>query len=67
MLTVPKGSSTGALLRLKGKGAPRRGGHGDELVRLKVMLPTEPDADLETFLSTWEPGPAYDPRRDMQA
>ena len=67
MLTVPKGSGTGALLRLKGKGAPRRGGHGDELVRLKVMLPTEPDAELETFLSTWEPGPAYDPRRDMQA
>ena len=67
MLTIPKGSNTGALLRLKGKGAPRRGGHGDELVKLKVMLPAEPNADLESFLATWAPDPAYDPRQDMQA
>ena len=56
MLTVPKGSNTGAVLRLKGKGVPRRGGHGDELVKLKVMLPPEPNPELETFLSklgTW--------------
>jgi len=65
-LTVPKGSSTGTILRLKGKGVPRRGGHGDELVKLKVMLPTEPNPELEAFLSSWAPGPSYDPRRDMQ-
>jgi DnaJ-class molecular chaperone len=66
MLTVPKGSNTGAVLRLKGKGVPRRGGHGDELVRLKVMLPSEPNPELEAFLSSWAPGSSYDPRRDMQ-
>jgi DnaJ-class molecular chaperone len=66
MLTVPKGSNTGAILRLKGKGAPRRGGHGDELVKIKVMLPTEPNPELEAFLSSWAPGTNYDPRRDMQ-
>jgi DnaJ-class molecular chaperone len=65
-LTVPKGSNTGTVLRLKGKGAPRRGGHGDELVKLNVMLPTEPNPELEAFLSSWTPGPSYDPRRDMQ-
>jgi DnaJ-class molecular chaperone len=65
-LTVPKGSNTGAVLRLKGKGVPRRGGHGDELVKLKVMLPPEPNAELEAFLSSWAPGTSYDPRRDMQ-
>jgi len=65
-LTVPKGSSTGTILRLKGKGVPRSGGHGDELVKLKVMLPTEPNPELEAFLSSWAPGPSYDPRRDMQ-
>lgn len=65
-LTVPKGSNTGAVLRLKGKGVPRRGGHGDELVKLKVMLPTEPNPELETFLSSWAPGANYNPRRDMQ-
>ncbi len=66
MLTVPKGSNTGAVLRLKGKGVPRRGGHGDELVRLKVMLLPEPNRELEAFLSSWASGSSYDPRRDMQ-
>lgn len=65
ILTVPKGSNTGAVLRLKGKGAPRPGGHGDELVKLKVMLPTEPNPELEAFLSSWAPGTGYDPRRDL--
>jgi DnaJ-class molecular chaperone len=66
ILTVPKGSNTGTVLRLKGKGVPRRGGHGDELVKLKVMLPSEPNPELETFLSNWTPGASYHPRRDMQ-
>ena len=65
MLTVPKGSNTGAILRLKGKGVARRGGHGDELVKLKVMLPSEPNAELEAFLSTWAAGMGDDPRKDM--
>jgi len=66
VLTVPKGSNTGAVLRLKGKGVPRSGGRGDEFVRLKVMLPIEPDPELEAFLANWAPGPDYDPRRDLQ-
>ena len=43
------------------------GGHGDELVKLKVMVPSEPNPELETFLSGWTPGSSYDPRRDMQS
>lgn len=63
MMSVPKGSNTGTTLRLKGKGAPRRGGgSGDELVRLKVVLPKGPDPDLEAFVSTWAKGKAYNPR-----
>ncbi|MEQ1819321.1 MAG: DnaJ C-terminal domain-containing protein [Terricaulis sp.] len=65
MLTVPKGSNTGTLLRLKGKGVARRGGQGDELVKLKVMLPSEPNAELEAFLSTWSTASSHDPRKDM--
>ncbi len=62
LLTVPKGSNTGSVLRLRGKGAPRPGGgHGDEFVRLKVMLPVEPEPELEAFLANWTPGPDYDP------
>lgn len=66
MLKVPQGSNTGTVLRLKGKGVPRRGGQGDELVKLKVMLPPGPDPELESFLSKWKPGKAYEPRKDMQ-
>lgn len=43
------------------------GGHGDELVKLKVMTPSEPDPALEEFLSSWTPSSNYDPRRDMQS
>lgn len=67
MLKVPKGSNTGSVLRLKGKGVARRGGQGDELVKLKVMLPSGPDPELETFLSKWSPAKNYEPRKDMQA
>lgn len=66
-MTVPKGSNTGTVLRLRGKGVLRRdGSHGDELVRLKVMLPGLPDSELEAFVAGWEGGKAYDPRRDMK-
>jgi DnaJ-class molecular chaperone len=66
-MTVPKHANTGTVLRLRGKGVARPGGgHGDEFVKLKLMLPDQPDPALETFLSNWEAGKAYDPRRDMQ-
>ena len=65
MMNIPKTSNTGTVLRLKGKGVPRRGsGHGDELVTLKVVLPDTPDADLESFLSNWTND--QDPRRNIQ-
>ncbi len=66
MLTVPKASNTGTILRLKGKGVPGRGGPGDQLIKVKVMLPDQPDPELEAFLANWKPGERYDPRRDMQ-
>jgi DnaJ-class molecular chaperone len=66
-MTVPKGSNTGTVLRLRGKGVLRRdGSHGDELVRLKVMLPERSDPELEAFVTKWEGGKAYDPRRDIK-
>ncbi|MCP1849467.1 MULTISPECIES: DnaJ C-terminal domain-containing protein [unclassified Bradyrhizobium] len=63
-MTVPKGSNTGTTMRLRGKGAPRvGGGHGDELVKLKVVLPKGPDPELEAFVSNWD-RKAFDPRED---
>lgn len=61
-MSVPKGSNTGTKLRLRGKGAPKRGGgQGDQFVRLRVVLPKSPDPELETFLSNWK-DKDYDPR-----
>lgn len=64
MLSVPKNSNSGAILRLKGKGVRRReGGAGDQLVTLKISLPPQPDAALEDFAATWG-AKDYDPRKD---
>jgi DnaJ-class molecular chaperone len=64
-MSVPKGSNTGTTMRLKGKGAPRRGGgHGDQFVKLKVVLPESPDPELEAFVSNWKKGKTFDPRED---
>ena len=46
-LSVPAGSNTGGVLRLKGKGIPAHGGEaaGDMYVKLVVTLPDKPDAE----------------------
>jgi DnaJ-class molecular chaperone len=55
-MTIPTWTNTGTVLRLKGKGAPGRGGsRGDEYVTLKVALPKEPDPELERFVAQWRP------------
>jgi molecular chaperone DnaJ len=38
-LKVPAGTPSGKTFRVKGKGAPRRGGHGDLLVTVNVDVP----------------------------
>ena len=63
-MTLPKGSNTGTTMRLKGKGAPHHGGgHGDEFVKLRVVLPKGPDPELEAFVSKWD-RKAFNPRED---
>ncbi|MCP1198239.1 DnaJ C-terminal domain-containing protein [Notoacmeibacter sp. MSK16QG-6] len=50
-VTVPKWSSSDKVLRIPGKGLPRKsGGAGDLLVHLRIMLPEGGDAALEQFL-----------------
>jgi DnaJ-class molecular chaperone len=67
-MTVRPWTQAGAVLRLKGKGAPtKEGGRGDEYVTLKVMLPEKPDPELEKFLSQWRPAGAENPRAAMEA
>jgi len=65
-MTIPKGSDTATQLRLRGKGIHRRGGaEGDQIVTLKVMIGDSGDAELTTFLETWEKKHETNPRRGM--
>ena len=55
MLTIPKGSSSGQTLRLKGKGfTAKNGARDDQLVKLEVVVP-KGDAKLEAFVKDWSP------------
>ncbi len=58
-LTIPAGSNTGKVLRLKGKGVS---GHGDQFVRLQVMLPEAMDEDLRKFVKKWPKRDSTPPR-----
>jgi DnaJ-class molecular chaperone len=68
-MTIPKGSDTGARLRLRGKGIHRkRRGHettGDQYVTLKVMIGASDDPELAKFLEEWAKTHPTDPRGAM--
>lgn len=63
-VTVPKGSNTGTVLRLRGKGIPGHGERpaGDLHIRLRIVLPDKPDLALERFVREW-PGAQDDTLR----
>ncbi|MEQ1724487.1 MAG: DnaJ C-terminal domain-containing protein [Sphingopyxis sp.] len=53
MLGVPAGSTSGKVLRLRGKGFTRKdGSRGDQLVSLLIDVPAD-DAALAAFVATW--------------
>ena len=53
VLKIPPHSNTGTKLRIRGKGVPYNKGRGDHIVELKVMLPAQPDAELDAFVKEW--------------
>ncbi|PVE59452.1 molecular chaperone DnaJ [Arthrobacter sp. TPD3018] len=62
MLTIPKGTSSGKTLRLKGKGFHKKdGSRGDQLVTVMIDLPSD-DAALQQFVDGWQ-----DPRNPRAA
>jgi len=65
-LTVPPNSTSGSVLRLKGKGIPGRGNQtaGDLYVRLVIQLPDKPDPALKDFVLQWKT--EYDPRSKLK-
>ena len=62
MLTIPRGASSGRVLRLKGKGFNKKsGGRGDQLVTLMVQVPAD-DAALTAFVEGWAGREGGNPR-----
>lgn len=66
-LTIPKGSNTGAKMRLKDRGIKNRktGQKGHLYLTLKVVLPEREEPELTAFLESWTPRHAQDPRKEM--
>ncbi len=56
MLTIPKGTTSGKVLRLKGRGfTDKSGKRGDQLVTVVIDVPTG-DPELEAFAGRWAGG-----------
>lgn len=68
-LKIPKNSSSGKRLRLRGKGVPATDGDpaGDQYVTLSIVLPSQPDPELEAFLESRKDAPAFDPRKSVSS
>jgi len=70
-LTIPAGSQTGRVMRLKGRGLPGRAKEaaGDLLYELKVLAPTDLTSDerrlMEQFAEKRRSGHAPDPRAEL--
>jgi DnaJ-class molecular chaperone len=53
-LKIPKGVTTGTKIRVKGKGAPKRGGgRGDQIVNVQIDIPKDIDPQLENAVREW--------------
>ncbi|HEX5181669.1 MAG TPA: DnaJ C-terminal domain-containing protein [Allosphingosinicella sp.] len=65
MLSIPKGSTSGKILRLKGKGfTAKNGQRGDQLVALMVDVPAG-DAELTRFVEEWSGKGKGNPRAGL--
>lgn len=52
-LSIPQGSNSGDLLKLRGKGVQTRPTPGDLIVRLMIVLPRKDDPELREFVQNW--------------
>ncbi len=64
-LTIPPWTNSGRTFRLRGKGFPMKGGHGDLLATVRIVLPEGSDAELEALMKKWRGEKPFDPRGDM--
>ena len=65
-LAIPAGTSSGRVFRLKGKGMPTKGGAGDLLATIRIVLPPHDDKELDELMKTWRDSKPYNPRKDLE-
>jgi DnaJ-class molecular chaperone len=62
-LTIPEGAQSGQRLRLRGQGLnKRKGGRGDEYVRLKIVVPKKLSAEKQRLYEELRSVSKFDPR-----
>ncbi len=68
-IAIPPGTSSGQVLRLRGKGLPTSGDApaGDLLATLRIAMPAQEDADLAALMRRWRDEKPYDPRAGLTA
>ena len=64
-LKVPAGTPSGKTFRVKGKGAPRRGGHGDLLVTVNVDVPKKLSKREKELLGELRDAETESPRAEL--
>lgn len=65
-LKIPPGAKSGQRLRLRGQGLNmRKGGRGDEYVRLKIVVPKEASAEERRLYEELKRVSRFDPRRQQ--
>ena len=65
-MTIPQGTSSGQRLRLKDKGIKHGQTTGDQLVRIKIVLPKAIDEDMRALAERWRDSTDFDPRTELR-
>jgi molecular chaperone DnaJ len=62
-LKVPAGTPSGKTFRIRGKGAPKRGGHGDLLATVTVDVPEKLTREQKRLVQELQEATEDPPRR----
>ena len=65
-LAIPPGTNSGRTFRLKGKGLKAKGGAGDLLATVRVVMPEHVDDEFRNLMKSWRDKKPYDPRGGME-
>jgi DnaJ-class molecular chaperone len=64
-LAIPAGTNSGRTFRLKGKGLKAKGGAGDLLATVRIVLPERVDDEFKELMKKWRDKKPYNPREGL--